>query len=103
MQTSRMQWLSHIHYLIKLCFNLFFREKVGPDVAWKFFGHTQWLVNYCLLQNGLSIGNGDTIVDVSTMENIKDIISGAKNVVKELTKKAHEKKVDAEPGRTVME
>jgi DNA-directed RNA polymerase II subunit RPB1 len=82
---------------------LFFREKVGPDVAWKFFGHTQWLVNYCLLQNGLSIGNGDTIVDVSTMENIKDIISGAKNVVKELTKKAHEKKVDAEPGRTVME
>jgi DNA-directed RNA polymerase II subunit RPB1 len=40
---------------------------------------------------------------VSTMEKIKDTISRAKNVVKELIEKAHEKKLDAEPGRTMME
>ncbi|KAK1324599.1 DNA-directed RNA polymerase II subunit RPB1 [Acorus calamus] len=31
-------------------------EEVGPDAARKFLGHTQWLVNYWLLQNAFSIG-----------------------------------------------
>ncbi|GKB03315.1 RNA polymerase II large subunit [Tanacetum coccineum] len=30
-------------------------EEVGPDAASKFLGHTQWLVNYWLLQQGFSI------------------------------------------------
>ncbi|KAL0332219.1 UNVERIFIED_CONTAM: DNA-directed RNA polymerase II subunit RPB1 [Sesamum calycinum] len=45
-------------------------EEVGPDAARKFLGHTQWLVNYWLLQNGFSIGIGDTIADAATMEKI---------------------------------
>ncbi|CAD6341703.1 unnamed protein product [Miscanthus lutarioriparius] len=44
-------------------------EEVGPDAARKFLGHTQWLVNYWLLQNGFT----------------------------------HEKQLEAEPGRTMME
>ncbi|MED6109061.1 DNA-directed RNA polymerase II subunit rpb1, partial [Stylosanthes scabra] len=34
---------------------------VGPDAAHKFLDHTQWLVNYWLLQNSFSIGIGDII------------------------------------------
>ncbi|TVU00263.1 hypothetical protein EJB05_54316 [Eragrostis curvula] len=78
-------------------------EEVGPDAARKFLGHTQWLVNYWLLQNGFSIGIGDTIADVATMEKINETISKAKNDVKVLIKQAHDKKLEAEPGRTMME
>nr|CAD1830564.1 unnamed protein product [Ananas comosus var. bracteatus] len=78
-------------------------EEVGPDAARKFLGHTQWLVNYWLLQNGFSIGIGDTIADAATMEKINETISKAKNEVKELIKLAQEKQLEAEPGRTMME
>ncbi|CDP14970.1 unnamed protein product [Coffea canephora] len=78
-------------------------EEVGPDAARKFLGHTQWLVNYWLLQNGFSIGIGDTIADAQTMEKINETISHAKNDVKELIRKAQEKALEAEPGRTMME
>ncbi|KAK9271224.1 hypothetical protein L1049_026814 [Liquidambar formosana] len=78
-------------------------EEVGPDAARKFLGHTQWLVNYWLLQNGFSIGIGDTIADASTMEKINETISKAKNEVKELIRTAHEKQLEAEPGRTMMD
>lgn len=80
-----------------------FREEVGPDAARKFLGHTQWLVNYWLLQNGFSIGIGDTIADAATMEKINETISKAKNDVKELIKLAQEKQLEAEPGRTMMD
>ena len=76
---------------------------MGPDSARKFLGHTQWLVNYWLLQNGFSIGIGDTIADASTMEKINETISKAKNDVKELIRKAQAKELEAEPGRTMME
>ncbi|GJZ59640.1 F-box/LRR-repeat protein 17 [Tanacetum coccineum] len=65
------------------------REEVGP--AHKFLGHTQWLVNYWLLQQGFNIGIGDTIADASTMETINDTISKAKNEVKELIRAAQDK------------
>ncbi|XP_022880719.1 DNA-directed RNA polymerase II subunit 1-like [Olea europaea var. sylvestris] len=78
-------------------------EEVGPDAARKFLGHTQWLVNYWLLQNAFSIGIGDTIADASTMERINETISNAKNEVKELIRSAQEKQLEAEPGRTMME
>jgi len=91
-------------FLSKSCFDfVLFREEVGPDAARKFLGHTQWLVNYWLLQNGFSIGIGDTIADASTMQTINDTICKAKDEVKELIKKAHEKQLEAEPGRTMME
>ncbi|KAL5754367.1 hypothetical protein ACOSP7_022587 [Xanthoceras sorbifolium] len=78
-------------------------EEVGPDAARKFLGHTQWLVNYWLLQNAFSIGIGDTIADASTMEKINETISVAKNEVKNLIRKAQEKSLEPEPGRTMME
>ncbi|KAL3846076.1 hypothetical protein ACJIZ3_003479 [Penstemon smallii] len=78
-------------------------EEVGPDAARKFLGHTQWLVNYWLMQNGFSIGIGDTIADASTMEKINETISNAKNEVKELIRAAQEKQLEAEPGRTLMD
>ncbi|KAL3377839.1 hypothetical protein AABB24_003973 [Solanum stoloniferum] len=78
-------------------------EEVGPDAARKFLGHTQWLVNYWLLQQAFSIGIGDTIADASTMEKINETISNAKAKVKELIKAAQEKLLEAEPGRTMME
>nr|KYP66634.1 DNA-directed RNA polymerase II subunit RPB1 [Cajanus cajan] len=78
-------------------------EEVGPDAARKFLGHTQWLVNYWLLQNAFSIGIGDTIADASTMETINQTISAAKEKVKQLIRDAQEKKLEAEPGRTMMD
>ncbi|KAL6551725.1 DNA-directed RNA polymerase II subunit rpb1 [Orobanche gracilis] len=75
-------------------------EEVGPDAASKFLGHTQWLVNYWLLQNGFSIGIGDTVADT---KKIEEIILNAKNKVKELIRAAQEKQLEAEPGRTMME
>lgn len=66
-------------------------------------GHTQWLVNYWLLQQGFSIGIGDTIADAGTMEKINETISNAKNAVKDLIKQAQEKQLEAEPGRTMTE
>lgn len=79
------------------------REEVGPDAARKFLGHAQWLVNHWLLQDGFSMGIGDTIADAATMEKINETISKAKNDVKELIKLAQEKQLEAEPGRTMME
>lgn len=80
-----------------------FREEVGPDAARKFLGHTQWLVNYWLLQNAFSMGIGDTIADHGTMTKISETINKAKNEVNELIRAAQEKQLEAEPGRTMME
>lgn len=80
-----------------------FREEVGPDAARKFLGHTQWLVNYWLLQNAFSMGIGDTIADHDTMTKISETINKAKNEVNELIRAAQEKQLEAEPGRTMME
>jgi DNA-directed RNA polymerase II subunit RPB1 len=78
-------------------------EEVGPDAARKFLGHTQWLVNYWLLQNAFSMGIGDTIADAATMEQINEFISVAKNAVKELIRKASTTGLDQEPGRSKTE
>ncbi|KAK9713058.1 hypothetical protein RND81_06G000500 [Saponaria officinalis] len=78
-------------------------EEVGPDAARKFLGHTQWLVNYWLLQHGFSIGIGDTIADAATMEIINETISKAKNEVKNLIRAFQEKQLEPEPGRTMKE
>ncbi|GJN12411.1 hypothetical protein PR202_ga30686 [Eleusine coracana subsp. coracana] len=51
----------------------------------------------------ICIGIGDTIADAATMEKINETISKAKNEVKELIKQAHDKQLEAEPGRTMME
>ena len=43
------------------------------------------------------------IADAATMENIYQTISKAKNDVKDLIKQAWDRKLEAEPGRTMME
>ncbi|KAK8669698.1 hypothetical protein V6N13_107122 [Hibiscus sabdariffa] len=78
-------------------------EEVGPDAARKFLGHTQWLVNYWLLQNAFSIGIRDMIADVATMEKINETISKSKEDVKQLIVKAQNKDLELEPRRTMME
>ncbi|KAH0971041.1 hypothetical protein GBA52_023197 [Prunus armeniaca] len=79
------------------------RKKLAQMLLKKFLGHTQWLVNYWLLQNAFSIGIGDTIADAATMEKINETISKAKNEVKDLISKAQSKQLEAEPGRTMMD
>lgn len=79
------------------------REEVGPDASRKFLGHTQRLVNYWLLQQGFSIGIGDTIADSSTMEKINDTILKAKTTVNSLIKQYQDGELEAEPGRTMSE
>ncbi|KAK2373187.1 DNA-directed RNA polymerase II subunit RPB1 [Trifolium repens] len=74
------------------------RGCLGPDAARKFLGHTQWLVNYWLLQNAFSIGISDTIADASTMETINQTISQAKDKVKQLIREAQEKKLESQYG-----
>ncbi|KAG6434490.1 hypothetical protein SASPL_106127 [Salvia splendens] len=91
----------HVQKLKELYTDL--REEVGPDAARKFLGHTQWLVNYWLLQNAFSMGIGDTIADHDTMTKISETINTAKNEVNELIRAAQEKQLEAEPGRTMME
>nr|CAB3491643.1 unnamed protein product [Digitaria exilis] len=78
-------------------------EEVGPDAASKFLGHTQWLVNYWLLQTSFSVGIGDTIADKASMDKINKRVSKAKIEVQELIRKAHNKQLEAQPGRTMME
>lgn len=78
-------------------------EEVGPDAARKFLGYTQKLVNYWLLQEGFSIGIGDTIADAATMQTINDTIHKAKEDVKKIIRKAQDKQLEQQPGRTITE
>ena len=93
------RWVTHLSAPL----SNFTREEVGPDAAGKFLGYTQWLVNYWLLQQGFSIGIGDTIADAGTMETINATIAKAKEDVKELIKKAQDNQLEPTPGRTLKE
>jgi len=95
--------ISFMSSFVLIHFYLASREEVGPDAARKFLGHTQWLVNYWLLQNGFTIGIGDTIADSSTMEKINETISNAKTAVKDLIRQFQGKELDPEPGRTMRD
>lgn len=78
-------------------------NELGPDETKKFFGGCQTVVNYWLLQNGFSIGIGDTIADASTMQTITDIINTAKARVQQVIVTAQQDKLDAQPGMTIRE
>ncbi|KAJ3392421.1 DNA-directed RNA polymerase II subunit rpb1 [Entophlyctis sp. JEL0112] len=75
----------------------------GPEAAKKFFHACQVVVNYWLLQNGFSIGIGDTIADEATMANIVNAVQTAREKVKEIVRKAHNNKLEAHPGMTIRE
>jgi DNA-directed RNA polymerase II subunit RPB1 len=78
-------------------------EEHGPHAARSFLNQTQLLVNYWLLQHSFSVGIGDTIADEATMHSINATISKAKLDVKDLIKQAQDKRLEAQPGRTMQE
>ena len=75
----------------------------GPETAKGFFNGTQVVVNHWLLQNGFSIGIGDTIADRSTMEAINDTIAHAKREVNKIIQKAQTDTLEVLPGMTIRE
>jgi DNA-directed RNA polymerase II subunit RPB1 len=75
----------------------------GPEITKNFFDGTQLVVNYWLLQNGFSIGIGDTIADRGTMDAINDTISHAKREVNKIIQKAQQNKLECLPGMTIRE
>lgn len=75
----------------------------GPNITMAFFNGTQAVVNYWLLQNGFSIGIGDTIADRQTMDTINDTIGQAKKEVDRIITLAQNNKLDCLPGMTIRE
>lgn len=78
------------------------REK-GSAICSDLFGNIQKVVNFWLLHNGFSIGIGDTIADGSTMREITDTITRAKEEVQEIILDAQSNQLEAEPGMTLRE
>ncbi|CDS13468.1 Putative DNA-directed RNA polymerase(Fragment) [Lichtheimia ramosa] len=75
----------------------------GPEAAKNFLTGTQQVVNYWLLQNGFSIGIGDTIADRNTMATITNVIAQAKQRVQEIIMTAQQDKLEVQPGMTLRE
>ncbi|KAJ3106572.1 DNA-directed RNA polymerase II subunit rpb1 [Phlyctochytrium bullatum] len=75
----------------------------GPESAKEFLSHTQVVVNYWLLQNGFSIGIGDTVADPITMENINNGILYAKNEVQRIVERAQNNQLKPMPGMSIIE
>lgn len=50
----------------------------GPDAARAFLSQCQYVTNYWLLQHGFSIGIGDTVADVKTMQIISETIANVR-------------------------
>ncbi|KAG8718002.1 DNA-directed RNA polymerase II subunit rpb1 [Ceratobasidium sp. 395] len=82
--------------------HIVFREK-GPEICRDLLSALQMVVNLWLLQNGLSIGIGDTIADKVTMSNITNLIETEKNNVLKLIQQAEYDGLQAEPGMTIRE
>ena len=77
----------------------------GSDAAMRFFNATPRIVNYWFLQNGFSIGIGDTIADDDTMLNVSSIIKEAYDRVDQIIIDAQEDRLrlEAMPGMTFRE
>ncbi|CAG8462663.1 13152_t:CDS:2 [Cetraspora pellucida] len=78
-------------------------NELGPEKAKDFLNGCQAVVNQWLLQNGFSIGIGDTIADDETMKNITNTISNAKQRVAEIIVEAQQDKLECAPGMTIRE
>ncbi|CAG8480442.1 9889_t:CDS:2 [Paraglomus brasilianum] len=76
-------------------------QELGPEAAKNFLNGCQGVVNYWLLQNGFSIGIGDTIADKDTIESIASTISNAKSRVQEIIIQAQQDKLEPQPGMTI--
>ncbi|KAJ5089346.1 hypothetical protein N7532_008030 [Penicillium argentinense] len=75
----------------------------GCDEAVRFFNGAQTIVNYWLLHHGFSIGIGDTIPDLNTIEKIEEAVRERKNEVEEITASATANTLEALPGMNVRE
>lgn len=84
--------------IIHIIFN-----ELGSDAAMAFFNGCQRVVNYWLLHNGFSIGIGDTIPDLPTIEEISKAITKQKMVVADLTTQATKNELESLPGMNVRE
>jgi DNA-directed RNA polymerase II subunit RPB1 len=78
-------------------------NEYGHEEAKAFIDSCQRIVNAWLLQHGFSIGIGDTIADVKTMQHITETLQTAEAKVKELVRSRQEGKLSLEPGRTLRE
>jgi DNA-directed RNA polymerase II subunit RPB1 len=78
-------------------------NELGTEQGKWFLNYCQRVVNYWLLQIGFSIGISDTIADKQTMIQIEETITNAQKSVKDLVKKAHDGKLELEPGRTIQQ
>lgn len=78
-------------------------QELGPNRAKDFLNGCQAVVNYWLLQNGFSIGIGDTIADKDTMESITQTINSAKERVAEVIIAAQQNNLECQPGMTIRE
>ncbi|KAI5467275.1 hypothetical protein BGZ63DRAFT_418992 [Mariannaea sp. PMI_226] len=82
--------------IVHVCYN-----ELGPEGAMAFLNGVQQVVTYWLLQEGHSIGIGDTIPDKATIEKIQVHIDFEKNEVARLTQMATENQLEALPGMNV--
>ncbi|UKZ75472.1 hypothetical protein TrVFT333_003157 [Trichoderma virens FT-333] len=82
--------------VIHLCYN-----ELGPEGAMAFLNGVQQVVSYWLLQNGHSIGIGDTIPDKQTIEKVQVHIDTQKAEVARLTAMATANELEALPGMNV--
>ena len=82
--------------------HIIYNEK-GSQRCLEFFNGAQRVVNYWLLQNGFSIGIGDTIPDKLTIRKIEETVNAHKAEVEEVTTKAHENTLEPLPGMNIRD
>lgn len=75
----------------------------GHEVAGRFYGNIQTVVNNWLLLEGHSIGIGDTFADPATYNDIQQTIRKAKQDVIEVIEKAHNDELEPTPGNTLRQ
>lgn len=78
-------------------------NELGPDVTRYTINNIQFTVNHWLLQHGMSIGIGDTVADIATGSKIGAIIDAAKEDVQRIIEQYQTGRLEAQPGRTLME
>lgn len=84
--------------LLHICF-----LELGHDIAGRFYGNIQTVINNWLLLEGHSIGIGDTIADPQTYNEIQCAIKKAKDDVINVIQKAHNMELEPTPGNTLRQ
>lgn len=76
---------------------------MGHEIAGRFYGNIQTVINTWLLLEGHSIGIGDTIADPQTYQEIQRAIKKAKEDVIGVIQKAHNMELEPTPGNTLRQ